>query len=171
MWFLIGWYSDTWYIPPKEEHLNCTAQQMADAAQYHFTTEAVMLSRENKITISGMTGAQFSQRLTDKLTTDPTDTAGFPEAPLAYDAVWAMALAFNCTTAKLTKQHMKLEHFTYTDDFMYKQLLDCMKDTRFPGVSVSHFELSIFSNVYMVESFSGRCDVLGFGRPHCKNAN
>uniref|UniRef100_A0A914UIZ6 G-protein coupled receptors family 3 profile domain-containing protein n=1 Tax=Plectus sambesii TaxID=2011161 RepID=A0A914UIZ6_9BILA len=135
VWFLIGWFSDTWYIPPKEEHLNCTAQQMAEAAQFHFTTESIMLSRENKVTISGMTGVEFRDRLENQLNTDPADTAGFPEAPLAYDAVWAMALAFNCTMAKLTVDRMKLEDFDYHNDFMYKQLFNCMKDTRFPGVS------------------------------------
>lgn len=27
-WFFIGWYADTWYIPPPEEHLNCTTEQV-----------------------------------------------------------------------------------------------------------------------------------------------
>ncbi|RCN27985.1 hypothetical protein ANCCAN_26277 [Ancylostoma caninum] len=89
-WFFIGWYADTWYIPPPEEHLNCTAEQMAEAAQYHFTTESVMLSRDENATISGMTGREFQARLTAMLSpdSDPANTGGFPEAPLAYDAVW-----------------------------------------------------------------------------------
>lgn len=47
-----------------------------------------MLSRDEELTISGMTGKQFQKRLTNMLTTDPAETGGFPEAPLAYDAVW-----------------------------------------------------------------------------------
>ncbi|VDM75092.1 unnamed protein product [Strongylus vulgaris] len=87
-WFFIGWYADTWYIPPPDEHLNCTAEQMAEAAQYHFTTESVMLSRDENATISGMTGREFQTRLTAMLSpdSDPANTGGFPEAPLAYDA-------------------------------------------------------------------------------------
>lgn len=110
---------------------------MSEAAQFHFTTESIMLNRDNKVTISGMTGVEFRDRLEGILNTDPADTAGFPEAPLAYDAVWAMALAFNCTMAKLTTDGTKLEDFTYENDLMYKELFTCMKDTRFSGVSVS----------------------------------
>jgi gamma-aminobutyric acid type B receptor len=165
VWFLIGWYSDTWHIPPKEENLNCTAQQMKDAAAYHFTTEAVMLSSDNKITISGMTGMQFRDRLENKLDVDPATVAGFPEAPLAYDAVWAMALAFNCTMAKLVASGMKLERFSYKNDFMYKQLFNCMKETRFTGVSVRYlrccevninssriFRAKLCSPIWVIES-------------------
>lgn len=63
---------------------------MAEAAQYHFTTESVMLSRDENATISGMTGREFQARLTAMLSpdSDPANTGGFPEAPLAYDAVW-----------------------------------------------------------------------------------
>jgi gamma-aminobutyric acid type B receptor len=61
---------------------------MLDAAQFHFTTESIMLSREPIATISGMTGAEFQRRLTRMLSTDPANTGGFPEAPLAYDAIW-----------------------------------------------------------------------------------
>ena len=51
---MIGWYADTWFIPPEEEALNCTRNQMEKAAQYHFTTESIMLSRDTVPTISGI---------------------------------------------------------------------------------------------------------------------
>ncbi|CAD6193046.1 unnamed protein product [Caenorhabditis auriculariae] len=137
VWFLIGWYADTWYIPPPDEHLNCTAEQMAKAAEYHFTTESVMLSRDDNPAISGMTGKQFQKRLALRLqkeTDNVGDVGGFPEAPLAYDAVWALALAFNCT-----RQHLplgvKLEDFSYTNQMMASTLFQCVKNTSFRGVS------------------------------------
>ncbi|RCN42180.1 ligand-binding protein, receptor family [Ancylostoma caninum] len=135
-WFFIGWYADTWYIPPPEEHLNCTAEQMAEAAQYHFTTESVMLSRDENATISGMTGREFQARLTAMLSpdSDPANTGGFPEAPLAYDAVWALALAFNCTRNRLP-EGVRLEQFTYDNQMMADILFDCIKNTLFRGVS------------------------------------
>lgn len=134
VWFYIGWYADTWFIPPKEENINCTAEQMAEAAQYHFTTESIMLSRDKSPAISGMTGIQFQKRLTEAIETDPANTGGFPEAPLAYDAVWALALAFNCTMTSLPAG-VHLEDFTYTNRIIADQLFECVKNTQFKGVS------------------------------------
>ncbi|KAI6229253.1 Gamma-aminobutyric acid type B receptor subunit 1 [Aphelenchoides besseyi] len=134
VWFLIGWYADTWYIPPKDEHINCTAEQMKEAAQYHFTTESIMLSRDNRPAISGMTGRDFQKRLNKMINSDPANTGGYPEAPLAYDAVWALALAFNCTQNSLPFGVM-LEDFSYNNAVIADQLFDCVKNTQFKGVS------------------------------------
>uniref|UniRef100_A0A7E4VF70 G_PROTEIN_RECEP_F3_4 domain-containing protein n=1 Tax=Panagrellus redivivus TaxID=6233 RepID=A0A7E4VF70_PANRE len=134
VWWFIGWYADTWYYPPPEEGLNCTAEQMAEAAAYHFTTENIMLSRDSKPAISGMTGLEFQKRLTEMIATDPANAGGFPEAPLAYDAVWAMALAFNCTLNSLPKG-MDLIDFDYNNTLIFEHLFKCVKDTQFKGVS------------------------------------
>ncbi|KAK0397022.1 hypothetical protein QR680_001946 [Steinernema hermaphroditum] len=134
VWFFIGWYADTWYIPPKDEFINCTAKQMEEAAQYHFTTESIMLSRDKNPAISGMTGLQFQSRLTEMIDTDPANTGGFPEAPLAYDAIWALALAFNCTMSSLP-ENSYLEEFTYNDTIIANRLFECVKNTQFKGVS------------------------------------
>ena len=61
---------------------------MAKAAMYHFTTESIMLSMDETPGISGMTGKTFQEKLEGMLDTDPANTGGFPEAPLAYDAIW-----------------------------------------------------------------------------------
>jgi hypothetical protein len=61
---------------------------MERAAQFHFTTESVMLSRDRRPGVSGMTGAKFLDRLKRMVSTEPADTGGWPESPLAYDAVW-----------------------------------------------------------------------------------
>lgn len=60
---------------------------MREAAEYHITTESIMLSASEERTISGMTGKEFQKRLAAGLE-DPANTGGFPEAPLAYDAIW-----------------------------------------------------------------------------------
>lgn len=31
VWFLIGWYSDSWFVPHKDENINCTAEQVSRA--------------------------------------------------------------------------------------------------------------------------------------------
>ncbi|CAJ0585402.1 unnamed protein product, partial [Mesorhabditis spiculigera] len=133
-WFFIGWYSDTWYIPPPEEHLGCTAKEMKEAAQYHFTTESQMLALDSTRGVSGMTGKEFRSRLVDRLERKPGDTGGFPEAPLAYDAVWALALAVNCTIAALPSD-VKIENFYYDNHAMANQIFECVRNTSFLGVS------------------------------------
>jgi len=35
-----------------------------------------------------MTGQEFLDRLKLRIKTDPAETGGWPESPLAYDAVW-----------------------------------------------------------------------------------
>ena len=108
--------------------------QMALAAENHFTTESIMLSRDSNPAISGMTGVQFQKRLTKMIDTDPANTGGFPEAPLAYDAVWAMALAFNCTMNSLPKG-VELLDFNYNNAIIFEHLFKCVKDIQFKGVS------------------------------------
>ncbi|VDN55785.1 unnamed protein product [Dracunculus medinensis] len=134
VWFFIGWYADTWFIPPPEEPVNCTVEQMTIAAQYHITTESIMLSKNEQKTISGMTGFEFQQKLMDIIKTDPANTGGFPEAPLAYDAVWAIALAFNCTLTRLSNSQT-LADFTYNNTVIANKLFNCVKNTQFKGVS------------------------------------
>ena len=41
------------------------------------------------------TSKDFEARLNRKIKKAAADTSGYPEAPLAYDAVWALALALN----------------------------------------------------------------------------
>lgn len=68
------------------------------AAEGHLTTEALMWNQNNDTTISGMTSEDFRQRLNKMLKEDGYDIdnnrypEGYQEAPLAYDAVWSVAL-------------------------------------------------------------------------------
>uniref|UniRef100_A0A0N5AF94 G_PROTEIN_RECEP_F3_4 domain-containing protein n=1 Tax=Syphacia muris TaxID=451379 RepID=A0A0N5AF94_9BILA len=131
VWFFIGWYADKWF--ENTSNVNCTKAQMKLAAEYHITTESIMLSASEELTISGMTGKQFQRRLSAGLD-DPANTGGYPEAPLAYDAIWAVALAFNCTISKLPREK-RIESFNYNDTFLKEKLFACVQNTRFKGVS------------------------------------
>ncbi|KRZ33027.1 Gamma-aminobutyric acid type B receptor subunit 1 [Trichinella pseudospiralis] len=144
VWFLIGWYPDDWYIPLSGEMLNCTADQMKLATQYHFTTEALMHSQDNKPGVSGMNSKQFVHRLSEMLEKAPNITGGFPESPLAYDAIWhniylfiyrAAAIALNCTMNHLEMSNQSLNDFTYENAEIAQEILLCMKKTKFTGVS------------------------------------
>ncbi|CAG0916449.1 unnamed protein product [Notodromas monacha] len=141
-WFLIGWYEDNWYqINLKEEHLACNQEQMKLAAEGHITTEALMWNRDNAKTISGMTSDEFKARLDKALVKVGYDVEsgrypeGYQEAPLAYDAIWAAALALNKTMRQLRQMKRSLEEFTYEDKEIAHLIYSSMNTTQFLGIS------------------------------------
>ena len=55
VWFFIGWYEDNWYEANlSQEKIECTREQMKEAAEGHLTTEALNWNQDNQRTISGM---------------------------------------------------------------------------------------------------------------------
>lgn len=55
VWFFIGWYEDNWYEANLvQEKIECTREQMKEAAEGHLTTEALNWNQDNQRTISGM---------------------------------------------------------------------------------------------------------------------
>ncbi|VEN61961.1 unnamed protein product, partial [Callosobruchus maculatus] len=95
---------------------------MRMAAEGHITTEALMWNQNKREhTISGMTSEDFRLRLNDVLRQEGYDIdnqrypEGYQEAPLAYDAVWSVALAFNKTMDRLHKYGKSLKDFNYNN--------------------------------------------------------
>uniref|UniRef100_T1KDL7 G-protein coupled receptors family 3 profile domain-containing protein n=1 Tax=Tetranychus urticae TaxID=32264 RepID=T1KDL7_TETUR len=136
VWFLLGWYEDNWYLPVKG--LNCTKEEMLKVVQGHFTTEAIILNRDNKQTVAGITAQQwldkYHQRLNQNLGTS-VRPEGYQEAPLAYDAIWAVALALNATMHKLKKRGIAIESFNYENKLISQEIQNSLRDTFFLGVS------------------------------------
>ncbi|XP_028170438.1 gamma-aminobutyric acid type B receptor subunit 1 isoform X1 [Ostrinia furnacalis] len=143
VWFFIGWYEDNWFETNLErEGIECTVEQMREAAEGHLTTEALMWNQNaNQTTISGMTSEDFRSRLNEALREAGYDIdgerypEGYQEAPLAYDAVWAVALAFNKTMEKLEKSGLSLKNFTYTNKKIADDIYEAINSTSFLGVS------------------------------------
>ncbi|XP_041481660.1 gamma-aminobutyric acid type B receptor subunit 1-like isoform X3 [Lytechinus variegatus] len=135
VWFLIGWYPDNWYDSIDDKKVNCTAEQLKEALQYHFTTEGMMLKPDDTPSISGMTSKEFLARLNSKLTTSPQKTAGYPEAPLAYDAIWALALALNKTQERLASRNLRLENYTYGNADIADEIYMALNSSNFEGLS------------------------------------
>ncbi|XP_043491897.1 gamma-aminobutyric acid type B receptor subunit 1 isoform X1 [Polistes fuscatus] len=142
VWFFIGWYEDNWFeMNLDKENIACTKEQMRQAAEGHLTTEALMWNQNNDTTISGMTSEDFRQKLNKMLKEDGYDIdnnrypEGYQEAPLAYDAVWSVALAFNKTMEKLSKLGKSLKNFTYTDKEIADEIYSAINSTQFLGVS------------------------------------
>ena len=67
---------------------------------------------------------------------NPEDTGGFQEAPLAYDAVWALALALNKTVAPLKAKGRRLEDFNYNNHDITSEIYRALNSSSFEGVSV-----------------------------------
>ncbi|XP_065357057.1 gamma-aminobutyric acid type B receptor subunit 1 [Calliphora vicina] len=142
VWFFIGWYEDNWYeVNLENEGITCTVEQMRLAAEGHLTTEALMWNQNNQTTISGMTAEKFRQRLNHALVEEGYDInndrypEGYQEAPLAYDAVWSVALAFNKSMEKLRLRNKSLRDFTYNDKEIADEIYAAMNSTQFLGVS------------------------------------
>lgn len=114
------------------------------AAEGHLTTEALMWNQNpNQKTLSGMTSEDFRLRLNEMLRDEGYDIdnnrypEGYQEAPLAYDAVWSVALAFNKTMDRLQKYGKSLKDFTYTNKEIADDIYSAINSTQFLGVSVS----------------------------------
>ncbi|GLV38004.1 metabotropic GABA-B receptor subtype 1 [Carabus blaptoides fortunei] len=142
VWYFIGWYEDNWFeINLEREGIECTIEQMRLAAEGHLTTEALMWNQNNQRTISGLTSEEFRLKLNDKLRKEGYDIdnnrypEGYQEAPLAYDAVWSVALAFNKTMERLERYGKSLKDFTYTNKEIADDIYSAINSTQFLGVS------------------------------------
>ena len=77
------------------------------------------------------------EKLTKRLKRHPEETGGFQEAPLAYDAIWALALALNKTSGGDGRSGVRLEDFNYNNQTITDQIYRAMNSSSFEGVSVS----------------------------------
>ncbi|XP_055075056.1 gamma-aminobutyric acid type B receptor subunit 1 isoform X1 [Misgurnus anguillicaudatus] len=135
VWFLIGWYADNWF-KIKDPSINCTVEQMTEAVEGHVTTEIVMLNPETVRGASNLTSQEFLTQLMSKLGgKNPEETGGFQEAPLAYDAVWALALALNKTVGPLKAKGRRLEDFNYNNKDITAEIYRALNTSSFEGVS------------------------------------
>ncbi|KAL6099252.1 gabbr1 [Pungitius sinensis] len=135
VWFLIGWYADNWF-KIKDPTINCTIEQMTEAVEGHVTTEIVMLNPETVRGASNLTSQEFIAQLMSKLGgKNPEETGGFQEAPLAYDAVWALALALNKTVGPLKAKGHRLEDFNYNNKDITAEIYRALNTSSFEGIS------------------------------------
>ena len=61
---------------------------------------------------------------------------GYLEAPLAYDAIWALSLALNKTITKLEARGETLEDYNYENKNIAELILNEFGDLDFDGLSV-----------------------------------
>lgn len=147
VWFIIGWYADNWYrVLDKNTNrvrdTNCTVEQMQEVLAGHFTTEGLMLNQDQHTrSISNMTARDFTIRMEKTMReihgedVIPLSVTGYVEAPLAYDAVWALALALNKSQTRLRSSGKSLEQFNYSRADIMAEIYSAMNSTNFVGIS------------------------------------
>ncbi|XP_074600736.1 gamma-aminobutyric acid type B receptor subunit 1 isoform X2 [Brevipalpus obovatus] len=142
VWFLIGWYDDNWYTGVSDT--DCTVEQMLQVTQGHFTTEPLWLNHQiDQETVASTTPAKWLERYEKELEKifgeNYTKPDGYLEAPLAYDAVWAVAMGLHNTMAVLRKEGLSIDEFEYNKNNNSKHissiLRDSLKSVSFYGVS------------------------------------
>ena len=103
---------------------------------------------EKEKTYSGRTVRDFDAALTEMMAEDPKYgdmisknkmPEGYLEAPLAYDAVWAVALALNSSVAYLESVNQSLDAYNYDNKAVADIIMDNMEKVKFEGISVSVF--------------------------------
>lgn len=110
-------------------HVNCDSIHMSCQFDFYFLT-FLLFSSHFRIRLNKVLSKTYdieNQRYPE----------GYQEAPLAYDAVWSVAFAFNKTMERLKAKKKSLKDFTYTDKEIADEIYAAMNSTQFLGVSVS----------------------------------
>lgn len=106
-------------------------------SQNKITNPTLPYSNPFFLFFSSQTSQEFVEKLTKRLKRHPEETGGFQEAPLAYDAIWALALALNKTSGGSSHSGVRLEDFNYNNQTITDQIYRAMNSSSFEGVSVS----------------------------------
>lgn len=106
--------------------------------------------------VSVQTSQEFIAALMSRLGgMNPEETGGFQEAPLAFDAVWALALALNKTVAPLKGRGRRLEDFNYNNHDITSEIYRALNTSSFEGVSVSQpsccMDIVLITTLFMFE--------------------
>ena len=112
------------------------------------------------------TSDDFMRKVRERIGgSNPYSVTGYVESPLAYDAVWALALALNKTQNRLLQRGESLENFKYSNENIMKEIYSAMNSTGFLGISVSRdtalqlINTNIFWIIISPFGLSGSCCV------------
>ena len=95
-------------------------------------------------TYSGRTVNNFDSTLKERMKKDSNlremikkekMPEGYLEAPLAYDAVWAVALALNSSVSYLESVNKSLDSYNYDNKEVADIIMDNMEKVKFEGIS------------------------------------
>ncbi|XP_020897182.1 gamma-aminobutyric acid type B receptor subunit 1 isoform X3 [Exaiptasia diaphana] len=128
LWLLLGYIEKNWWLE-KDDAIECTAEQMLAAANYHLATDYLWQARDNLKTVSGKTVKQFFQEYNSRVPVKRRDD----HSSYAYDAVWAMALALNRTLTKMPE--IRLDQLAYGQNQTIDLLIEELDNSSFTGIT------------------------------------
>jgi len=118
-----GWWKRTF------SHLDCSPDQVNEAAEYAISIDHLYLSKAKDSTISGMTPQQFSREYEAYANNSNVKPSLY--GPFGFDAAWMAAIALNNSNGKSPNLHLLDINKDNTTEGIKKSLLK----TRFSGVT------------------------------------
>ncbi|EDV29069.1 uncharacterized protein TRIADDRAFT_52580 [Trichoplax adhaerens] len=138
VWFVTSWITENfWTNSINDASINCTSEQIKEAAQNYLIVDFVEIEYNNITAVSGMTPYQFQQRyidLAEKKQIEKNQYVGF-----AYDAIWAIGLCLDNVIRELAAENKSLDDFRYSDSFVGRTILKEMRKVKFQGISILLF--------------------------------
>ncbi|KAJ7363713.1 hypothetical protein OS493_009876 [Desmophyllum pertusum] len=122
-----GWWKRT------RPFLDCTPEQVNEAAEYSISIDHLYISKDNVSTVSGLTPQQFSKRY-DVYAND-TNVQTSLYGPFGFDAAWLIAIALNSSIDKLPNPQLSVNIQDLRVDNASEIIKDSLLKTRFPGVT------------------------------------
>ncbi|XP_072047423.1 gamma-aminobutyric acid type B receptor subunit 1-like [Amphiura filiformis] len=130
-WFVIGYYTANWWQRP-ESTLDCTVEQLYEAADGYLTVTWGMNGREDIPTVSGKTPGEFREMIAD-IVGHGISVDGQDPAANANDAMWALGLGLHeIYKSNFTK---RLESYVYGDEVWAEVMKKYIGRVHFYGVS------------------------------------
>ena len=136
-----GYYVDgnlSFYYQPEGREYNCTEEELFKAGESTLYVELVLPPAADTETVSGLSQEEFFDEYTQKwqiYNNLPYIPYDYPFVDLAYDSVWAMALALNGSLETLQEKNMSLNNYTYGQSNATEVILEHLYQLEFHGVS------------------------------------
>ncbi|XP_071794546.1 gamma-aminobutyric acid type B receptor subunit 2-like [Asterias amurensis] len=130
VWMILGLYMNGWqYV--EDEMISCTTEELLTASEGYLAITFSFYGQEKDVGRGGQTPAEFRKDMSDLLgynisVTDPTYAAN------CYDAIWALALAFDKAEPLLSRS---LDSYEYHDEEYANIVGQCILNQTFAGMS------------------------------------
>jgi len=121
-----GWWNRTYSF------LECSPEQVNEAAKYSISIDQLYISKDNKSTISGLSPQQFSKAY--EVYANITGVQKSLYGPFGFDAAWLVSIALNSSLNKLPNPQ-SLNILGVREDNASEIIKDSLLKAKFPGVT------------------------------------
>lgn len=140
VWILQGYYSNRWY---EINDTKCSASEILQVIDGYFTIAPSHYNGNDTVSKMSISDVYCRYKTLRNQSCDPhykdnsvDDLQGLHYMPLAYDAMWAVALALHKTLTDLKASGSGgLENFTYTNTKLAEKIYENMRNVSFRGIS------------------------------------